>query len=201
MECVQLNLQTVFRNDAAEAQRFYISNCLKKPNRVSIWDFMRRIQHLNGYLDLLPCLYNSSKATKSMKAVGPFDDTDLASHILRMVPRNWQDQYELSGAMVPLSTRELLEVLEHIEKAFPNDKAGDGSKTNTNFTELSKRKIVTFNDWIPKKRHTEKHCSLCKKHESAHTTHNTLDCRKYDSNGTCKKSFKGTKPNGTCRGP
>jgi hypothetical protein len=49
---------------------------------------------------------------------GPFDDADLASHILRMVPRNWQDQYELSGALVPQSVRELLEVLECIEKAY-----------------------------------------------------------------------------------
>ena len=201
MECVQLHLQTVFRNDAAEAQRFYISNCLKKPNRVPIRDFVRRIQRLNGYLDLLPCLYYSSKAIKSTKVVGPFDDTDLASHILRMVPRNWQDQYELSGAMVPQSVRELLEVLERIEKAYPTDKVGDGAKTNTKPNESSKRKMVTFNDRIPKKRRTEKHCSLCKKHGGAHTTHNTPDCRKYDSNGTPKKSFKGTKPNGTSRGP
>ncbi len=95
MECIQLFLQTVFRSDAAEAQRFYISNGLKKPNRVPIRDFAQRIQHLNRYLDLLPCLHYSSRAAKSTKVVEPFDDTDLASHNLRMVPRNWQDQYEL----------------------------------------------------------------------------------------------------------
>jgi hypothetical protein len=113
--------------------------------------------------------------------VGPFGDTNLASHILRMVPRNWQEQYELSGAMVPQSVRELLEVLEHIEKAYPTDKVGDGDKTNTKSTKSAKRKIVTFNDWIPKKRRTEKHCSRCKKQGGAHTTHNTPECRKYDS--------------------
>ena len=98
--------------------RFYISNGLKKPNRVPILDFVRRVKHLNGYLTLLPCLYYSSKVAKSTKVVGPFDDPDLASHILRMVPWNWQDQYELTGATVPQSIRELLEALECIERAF-----------------------------------------------------------------------------------
>ena len=99
--------------------------------------------------------------------------------------------------MVPQSIRELLEVLECIEKAYPTDKVGGGAKTNTKSTESSKRKMITFNDQIPKKRRTEKHCSVCKKHGGAHTTHNTPDCRKYDSNSTPKKSFKGMKPNGT----
>ena len=80
------------------------------------------------------------KATKSTKVVGPFDDTDLASLILRMIPRNWQDQYELSGAMVSQSVRKLHEVLEGIKKAYPTDMAGDGPKTTTKSTESSKRK-------------------------------------------------------------
>ena len=88
MECIQLHLQSIFRHDAAETLRFYISNGLKKPNRVPIRDFVQRVECLNGYLTLLPCLYYSSKAAKSTKMVGPFDDPDLASHILGMVPRN-----------------------------------------------------------------------------------------------------------------
>ena len=72
-----------------EAQRFYISNDQNKPNGVPIWDFVLRMQHLNYYLDLLPCLFYSSKTAKSTKVVGPFDDMDLASHNLRMVPQHW----------------------------------------------------------------------------------------------------------------
>jgi hypothetical protein len=157
-ECIQLHLQTVFRTDTAEAQRFYISNWLKKPNRVSIQDFVQRIQRLYGYLDLLPCLYYSSKANKSMKVVGSFVDMDLASHILWMVPRNWQDQYELSGLLVPQSVRKLLDVLERIEKAFLTDKVGEGTKGAAKSGGSAKRKMVSFSNRIPKKRHTEKHC-------------------------------------------
>eukprot|EP00804_Cyclotella_cryptica_P021392 CCRYP_016788-RA/>CCRYP_016788-RA protein AED:0.40 eAED:0.40 QI:0/-1/0/1/-1/1/1/0/112 len=40
MECVTFHLLTVFRNDAAKAQRYYISNGLKKPNWVPIRQFV-----------------------------------------------------------------------------------------------------------------------------------------------------------------
>ncbi len=67
LECVQLYLQTVFRTDAAEEECFLISNRLKKPNKIPIWDFVQRIQCLNGYVELLMCLFYSSKAAMSMK--------------------------------------------------------------------------------------------------------------------------------------
>ncbi len=103
MDCVTFHLLPVFRSDVAETQRFYISNGLKKPNRVPIRQFVQRVQQLNGYLNLLPCLFYSKQATKLTKAVQAFDDVDLASHILRMVPRQWQDQYKLTGNTVPQS--------------------------------------------------------------------------------------------------
>ena len=40
----------VFRNDAAEAQRYYMSNCLNKPNRVPITQSVQCIQQLNRYV-------------------------------------------------------------------------------------------------------------------------------------------------------
>jgi len=39
-----------------------------------------------------------------------------------------------------------------------------------------------------KKGWTERHCSLCKKHGGTHTTHNTNECRRYNSDGTQKKT-------------
>ncbi len=115
-DCVTFHLLKVFWSDSAETQCFYISNGLKKLNRVPIRQFVQRIQQLNGYLDLLSCLFYSEHATKLTKVVQAFDDADLASHILRMLPRNWQDQYKLTGGTVPQSVRKLLEALEHIER-------------------------------------------------------------------------------------
>jgi hypothetical protein len=47
-------LLSVFWSDAAETQRFYISNQLKKPNQVPIRQFAHRTQQLNGNLDYFP---------------------------------------------------------------------------------------------------------------------------------------------------
>ena len=53
-ECVTFHMLMMFRNDAAEAQRYYISNRLKKPNRDPIGQFVQHVQQLNDYLELLP---------------------------------------------------------------------------------------------------------------------------------------------------
>jgi hypothetical protein len=91
----------VFCNDAAKAQRYYICNCLKKPNRVPIPQFMQRVQQLNNYLELLPCLYQSNRATPATKKVGLINDADLAGHILHMCPGTCQAQYKLKAETVP----------------------------------------------------------------------------------------------------
>ena len=146
MDCVTFHLLTVFRSDAAETQRFYISNGLKKPNRVPIRQFVQRIQQLNGYLDLLPCLFYSERATKLTKVVQAFDNADLASHILQMVPRHWQDQYELTGGTVPQSVRKLLEALERIEKAYPTEKEQEAPKASATGGGSTKKRMVSFSD-------------------------------------------------------
>ena len=112
-------------------------------------------------LGTLAMPFYSLKAAKSTKVCGPFDDADLASHILRMVLQNWQDQYQLSGALVPQSVRELLKVLECIEKAYPTKMVGEGPKAGAKSSNLSKKKMVSFSDRISKRPHTEKYCSLC----------------------------------------
>jgi hypothetical protein len=100
MECVMFHLLTVLCNEATKAQRYYISNGLKKPNQVPIWQFMQHIQQLNDYLELLPCLFQSNRATPATKKVGPIDDANLAGHILRMCPGIWQAQYKLKAKTI-----------------------------------------------------------------------------------------------------
>jgi hypothetical protein len=185
MECEIFHLLWVFQSDAAEIQKFYIGNGSKKSNIVPIRQFMQRIHQLNGYLDQLPCLFYSKCTTKLTKVMKPFNDVDLASHILRMVPRNWQDQYKLTGASVPQSVHKLLEVLEHVEKAFPTKKECTGPKASAKGGSSSKKKMVAFRDRIPKKRRMDtKHGTLCKQHGVAHNTHNTGECHKYEKDGT-----------------
>jgi hypothetical protein len=77
------------------------------------------------------------------KKVGPFDDANLASHILCKCPRRWQVQYKLTKDMVPQSIWMLLEVLECIEKAFPTDYKQSNMKKKVNPGDSNKFKMKT----------------------------------------------------------
>jgi hypothetical protein len=93
-DCVMFHLLTVFPNNAAEQERYYITNVLKKPQRVSICQFVQRVEQLNSYISQLPCWYYSpSVKANTIPMNVPFTEADLSSHILRMCPYTWQDQY------------------------------------------------------------------------------------------------------------
>jgi hypothetical protein len=103
---------------------------------------------------------------------------------------SWQNQYNLNHSMVPKSTCTLLPDLEAIkrvmvEKKGANLKAkGKGSTAPSEAKGNPKRKASGgLTGRVPKKGHSEKFCQHCKAHGSPFTTHNTLDCRRYDSNG------------------
>jgi hypothetical protein len=49
---------------------------------------------------------------------------------------------------------------------------------------------------LKKKARTEKLCDLCKKYGGAHTTHNTVDCKKFDAGGSLKSGFLPRKKSG-----
>ncbi len=58
-DCVMFHLLTVFPNKAAEEEKYYLSNVLKKPQRVGIRQVMQCMEHLNAYIAQLPCWYYS----------------------------------------------------------------------------------------------------------------------------------------------
>ena len=80
-----------------------------------------------------------------------FDGMGIASHILQMVPRNWQDQYELSAMTISQSVLMLLEAFECIEKAFLTDKDCEGCTNTMKPDNPSKKKMISFNQRIRKK--------------------------------------------------
>jgi hypothetical protein len=86
-KCVMFHLLTVFPNNAAEQEKYYLSNVLKKPQRVGICQFVQRIEQLNTYIAQLPCWYHSpSYVTGMILANVSFTEADLVSHVLRMCP-------------------------------------------------------------------------------------------------------------------
>ncbi len=86
-DCVMFHLLTVFPNNAAEQEKYYLSNVLKKPQWVGICQFVQRVEKLNAYIVQLPCWYYSlSYSAGMMPANVPFMEADLASHVLQMCP-------------------------------------------------------------------------------------------------------------------
>jgi len=194
---MKLFLKTVFANNAAEDQKFYMT-CLRKPNKVKVRPFLQRATKLNGYVSWLPGLVDSRDATERSKKVVPHDDGEFATNMLHAMPKLWKQQYHL-GHKAPTSVEYLQEALEKIEVAFPLGDSG-GNKNNTN---PSKNKMTSLSDKIPKSKSrgvkfergatkTPKFCSNCKKFGGAHTTHDTKDCNKWDKVGNLKSNFKGT---------
>jgi hypothetical protein len=91
-DCVMFHLLTVFPINAAEQEKYYISNVLKKPQHVNVRQFVRRVEQLNAYISQMPCFYYSPNANTSTKPENvPFTEAELRAHVLRMCPIQWQD--------------------------------------------------------------------------------------------------------------
>jgi hypothetical protein len=81
------HLLTAFPIIAAEQEKYYISNVLKKPQPINIRQFLQRVEQLNAYIAQMPCFYYSHNANASTKPKNvPFTEAELGSHVLRMCP-------------------------------------------------------------------------------------------------------------------
>jgi hypothetical protein len=189
-ECVIFHLLSVFRMDAGEQLRKYVDKVVKKPNRLPIRHHVKRVQELNRYIGHLPCLHYSSKnANGTLDKVKPFDDAELAGLILEHVPESWRVDRDKMIDDIPRSTRKLLDELEKIEASRKEEE-----RKRANDRDPKRKAAKALERPIPKKKRTEnsrngtpKNCALCEKHGGAHKTHNTSQCRKYNTDGTRKK--------------
>ncbi len=123
-DCVMFHLLAAFPINAAEQEKYYITNVLKKPQRVNVHQFVCRVEQLNAYIAQMPCFYYSPNANASTKPENiPFPEAELGAHVLRMCPLTWQDQYNLNQkAMAPMDWRTLLTSLEAIEHVCTHEK-------------------------------------------------------------------------------
>jgi hypothetical protein len=119
------HLLTVFPNKGAEQEKYYLSNVLKKPQRVGVCQFVQHLEHLSAYVAQLPCWYYSlSYVTGMTPANVPFSKADLESRILGMCPHQWQDQYNLQEkGMTPMDMHSLQASLKAIERMCTPKKA------------------------------------------------------------------------------
>ncbi len=130
-DCVMFHLLTVFPINAAEQEKYYITNELKKPQRISVRQFVRQVEQLNAYIAQMPCFYYSPQANASTKPENfPFPEAELGAHVLQICPLAWQDQDILDKKnMMPLDMRMLLTSLEAIERVCTHEKGKQEEKS------------------------------------------------------------------------
>jgi hypothetical protein len=86
-DCIMFHLLTAFPINAAEQEKYYISNVLKKPQRINARQFVHRVEQLNAYIPQMPCFYYSPNANASTKPKNVlFTEAELGAHVLRMCP-------------------------------------------------------------------------------------------------------------------
>ncbi len=193
-DCVMFHLLTAFPINAVEQEKYYISNVLKKPQRINVRQFVRHVEQLNAYITQMPCFYYSPNANASIKPKNvPFTEAKLGAHMLRMCRLQWQDQYNVNKkGMMPMDIRLLLTLLEVIECSCTYEKGRLESSKKSSHKSKKRRKRPGSNStvMVPKKVCFEKHCNLCKKHGGAYTMHNTCDCCRFEKDGKEKSNFR-----------
>jgi hypothetical protein len=123
-DCIMLHLLTPFPINAAEQEKYYVTNLLKKPQRINVRQFVCRVEQLNAYIAQMPCFYYSPHANVSTKPENvPFMEAELGSHVLCMCPLQWQDQFNMNKkGMTPMDMRSLLTSLEAIKRVCTYEK-------------------------------------------------------------------------------
>jgi hypothetical protein len=89
-DCAMFHLLTASPINAAEQEKYYITNVLKKPQRINIRQFTRRVEQLNAYIAQMPCFYYGPNTNASTKFENvPFMEAELGSQVLRKCPIQW----------------------------------------------------------------------------------------------------------------
>jgi hypothetical protein len=181
---------------------------IKKPQRVTVCQFVSCMGVLNDYLAYLPTVFNSLMAiagTKKMNVL--FDEADLAGIVLNLVPSSWVvNQYYMMHSTLPQNPRALLNDLEAIERVMDEKhsaslkaKAKEASATSAAAKGSSKKHSASESSGelrVPKKAKPSKFCQHCKLKGGPHLTHSTTkECCRYDRNGNPVSAFQGKPAN------
>ncbi len=124
-DCIMFHLLTAFPINAAEQEKYYILNVLKKPQRINVHQFVRCVEQLNAYIAQMPCFYYSPNANASTKPKNvSFTEAELGSHVLHMCPLQWQDQYNMNKKGMTLMDMHSLLILLKVIKCVCTYKKG-----------------------------------------------------------------------------
>jgi hypothetical protein len=111
--CWMFFMRTVFQHDAAEQQLHYMQFKIKKPKGLPARVFAGRIVQMNNYIEYLPCLYYSARATNTteMATTTKMSELALAQLVLHLVPQKCQHSYNMLKSGLPQDMEEVLIII------------------------------------------------------------------------------------------
>jgi hypothetical protein len=173
MDCIELHKLTIFPADAAEQQHYYMQQTIKKPQQVTIHQFVSHMGVLNDYLAYLPTVFDLSMAVAGTKKMNvPFNEADLAGIVLNLVPSSWVNQYNMTHSTLPKNPRALLNDLEAIKQVMDEKhsaslkaKVKEASAASAAAKGSSKKHSASGSSGelqVPRKARPSKFCQHCK---------------------------------------
>jgi hypothetical protein len=165
-DCVMFHLLNTVPINAADQEKYYVTNVLKKPQHINVCQFVCHVEQLNAYIAQMPCFYYSPHANASTKPKNvPFTEDELGAHVVCMCALQWQDQYNMNKkGLRPMDMRSLLTSLKAIERVctYKKGKSESSEKSSQKSKKGKKRPGTDSTVRVPKKVRFEKHCNLCK---------------------------------------
>jgi hypothetical protein len=125
----------------------------------------------------------------------PFTKATHASIILSHLPVAWKNQYNVTHSTVPKSPRATLVDLENIKKLFVekySKKARANKAKAATASKMAERMLKKrvhgggSNKGARQKGHSAKYCKWCKAANGPYTTHDTIECCRFEKDDTPK---------------
>ena len=177
-------MRTVFQEDAAEQHLEYLTQGIRRPWNVPPRVFLARMKQLIGYIPYLPCAYYSSQATSQTTIPMKLTDPQLAQLALRLCPERWRLMWKTLDKGQPQDLDEMIKFMEQQESIDKSNRVKKPRHDGNNKGNKKRKGEGQNNQGSSKK---TKRCALCAKHGGPVKTHNTADCRLYNSDGTRKR--------------
>ena len=198
----RLHLLTVCDMDAAERHDQYMNVTLKKPQRLAIKPFYKRVKELDELAPSLPCLKDQldcpAEVERRNVSMSPFAMCGL---LMRNVSVQIEDEYNCLHSVVPTNPKKLVEQLTKIETKLGGVPThvpktvrlkGDGQPDDPNHRSRSEKKRAKAerggggkptDSRIPRKElappRADKSCKLCAEYGGSSKTHTTHVCKKW----------------------
>jgi hypothetical protein len=183
-------------------QHFCIQQRIKKPQHVTVHQYMSCMGVLNDYLAYLPTVYDSAMAVKGMKKNNvPFDVAKLARVVLNSVLVTWVGQFNMTHSTLPKFPQFLLQDLKAIERVMNEKhqanlkmKVEEASAASASTRGNPKKHSASRNqsEQVQKKARPAKFCKCCKNKGGPHLTHTANECSKYNKDGNLVAVATGT---------